>query len=124
MNRPVDTPLSKFEQQTTVKVMNLKSQLKLYLELRSLTAAELSRKSGVSKQVISLWLNGAEPKKISQVKQVAGVLNTTVDHLCFGSGKEVESQKVTELDALMGDGWLGGLFEVKFRRVRNNGGGK
>lgn len=101
-------------------MMNLKTQLTLYLEIRNMTAAELSRKSGVSKQVISQWLGGAEPKKLDQVKSVATSLNTTVDHLCFGSGRDSESQKVTELDALFGDQWISGVFEVKLRRVKKN----
>ena len=98
--------------------MTLKAQLTLYLELRNMTAAELSRKSGVSKQVISQWLGGAQPKKLTQLRQIAEVLGTTIDHLCFGSGKDSSNQKITELDALLGDQWVSGLFEVRFRRVK------
>lgn len=98
--------------------MNLKSQLSHYIELRNMTAAELSRKSKVSKQVISQWLGGAQPKKLTQLKDVALVLDTTIDHLCFGSGSDTESKKVTELDALLGDGWIGGVFEIKLRRIK------
>ncbi len=83
-----------------------------------MTAAELSRKSGVSKQVISLWLSGSGPKKIDQVKKAAEALNVSVDNLCFGDGVDKDVQKITELDALLGDGWVGGLFEVRFRRIR------
>ncbi|MGZ3766152.1 MAG: helix-turn-helix domain-containing protein [Mucilaginibacter sp.] len=104
--------------------MNLKAQLTFYLELRNMTAAELSRKSGVSKQVISQWLSGAQPKKLEQVKKVASVLGTSIDHLCFGSGKDIESQKITEIDALLGNQWISGLFEVRLRRVRKNGDNK
>jgi transcriptional regulator with XRE-family HTH domain len=98
--------------------MNLKNQLRCYLDIRGMTATELARKSGVSKQVISLWLSGAEPKKVAQIKKVAASLGTTVDHLCFGDGRDESVQKVTELDALLGDGWVSGLFEVRFRRVK------
>lgn len=121
MKYQIDSILSSSVKSPSCKrYMNLKQQLRTYLELRDMTAAELARKSGVSKQVISLWLGGAEPKKLTQVKKVASVLGTTVDHLCFGSGKDEASQKITELDALLGDGWVSGLFEVRFRRVRDN----
>ena len=36
----------------------------------------------------------------------------------FRDGEDIEAQKVTELDALLGDGWLGGTFEVRLRRIR------
>ena len=98
--------------------MNLSKQLKFFLKARNLTAAELSRRSKVSKQVLSLWTNGAAPKRVVQVKQVADALGTTVDNLLFGDGKDLRSERVTELDALLGDGWVSGLFEVRFRRVR------
>ncbi len=98
--------------------MRIKEQLKLYLDFRDISAAELSRRSGVSKQVISSWLAGVEPKNISHVRKVAEILGTTVDHLCFGEGKSLDQEKVTELDALLGDQWIGGTFEIKLRRVR------
>lgn len=100
------------------RTMTLKSQLKYYLELRGLTAAELSRRSGVSKQVLSSWLAGSEPKKFSQVKKVCDVLEISLDHLLYGSGQDSDGQRVTEIDALLGDGWVGGVFEVRFRRLK------
>src|SRR3989338_10735419 len=102
----MDLPKTASRNQPNRRAMNLKSQLKLYLELRGMTAAEVSRKSGVSKQVLSLWLTGSSPKNIEQVKKVAAVLGTSVDHLCFGEGKDVESEKVVELNHLMGNDWI------------------
>lgn len=98
--------------------MNLKSQLQFYLGESGTTAAELARKSGVSKQVLSQWLSGAEPRKLAQVKQVASALGTSVDNLCFGKGVDQERERITELDALLGDGWVGGHFEIRLRRVK------
>ena len=98
--------------------MNLKEQLRFLLEQKGMTAAQLSRKSGVSKQVISVWLAGGSPKKIEQVKKVAAALDTSLDHLCFGNGIDQEGQRVVEIDALLGDGWVSGLFEVRFRRIK------
>lgn len=96
--------------------MNLQNQLKLYLDIEDLTAAQLSKKSGVSKQVISLWLKGASPKNIEQVKSVAEVLKTNVDHLCFGDGKE--AKKKSEFESLTEDEWFSGQFEIKIRRIK------
>ena len=118
MKPPVDFAKAVPANIPNVREMNLKSQLKLHLERRGMTAAELARKSGVSKQVVSHWLNGAKPKNINQVKKVADALGTTLDHLLFGSGEDLERRRVTELDALLGDGWVSGLFEVRFRRIK------
>jgi transcriptional regulator with XRE-family HTH domain len=96
--------------------MNLQNQLKLYLEIEDLTAAQLSKKSGVSKQVLSLWLKGASPKNVEQVKSVAEILKTTVDNLCFGSGKE--PKKKSDFDSISDDEWLSGAFEIKIRRIK------
>lgn len=114
------TGLKKVQDMTKLLLMelNLKHQLKLFLEHHEMTPAQLSRKSGVSQQVISLWLKGADPKKMSQVKNVADVLGTNVDHLCFGDGLNKEAQKITELDSLLGENWISGIFEVRFRRVK------
>src|SRR5690348_16404162 len=94
--------------------MNLRNQLPLYLAHRGMTAAELSRKAAVSKQLISAWLAGTEPKKIEHVHKVARTLGTTVDHLCFGEG--VASNP--SFEALAGEEWIEGLFELKLRRVK------
>jgi transcriptional regulator with XRE-family HTH domain len=100
--------------------MNLKSQLRQFLDLRSLTAAQLARRSGVSKSVLSDWLAGVTPRDIQHVKKVATALGTTVDHLCFGEGPEAQSSSASDdfLGGLAEGGWIGGLFEIRFRRVR------
>lgn len=95
--------------------MKLKKQLQLYLEYYDLTAAQLSRKSGVSQQVLSQWLRGADPRKISQVKSVSEALGCSVDHLCFGEGLERERSPEPLIGA---EDWLSGLFEVKIRRIK------
>lgn len=64
--------------------MNLKKQLLYYLKLNNLTAAELARRSQVSKQSISDWLAGISPRSIPQVKKIADTLQISLDELCFG----------------------------------------
>lgn len=63
-------------------------QLSYFLKQRKLSAAELSRQSGIAKQTISEWLQGAEPRSISSVKRVAQVLSVSIDVLYSGSNYE------------------------------------
>ena len=102
----------------SLKIMNLKKQLRFYLHLNEMSASQLAKKSGVPKQSLSGWLSGNTPRDVRQIKRVADVFCTSVDNLLFGDGKTMEQQKITELDALIGDGWISGLFEVRFRRVK------
>lgn len=87
-----------------------------------MTAAQVARKSGVSRSVLSDWLAGVIPRDIQHVKKVATVLGTSVDHLCFGNGVETVPEDVTKdlLGELMGEDWFGGIFEIRLRRVRRN----
>ena len=99
-------------------ILSLKSQLQFYLKDRGMTMAELSRKSGVPRQSLSQWAQGTTPRMIDQVKSVADVFNTSIDNLMYGSGLDQEREQVNDLQALLGDDWIGGLFEVRFRRVK------
>lgn len=97
--------------------MNLNKQLKLYLERHDLSATQLAKKSGVSKQVISLWMNGGSPKRIEHVKAVADIFGVTVDHLCFGS--DISKQGSPDSFALLAsDDWMSGIFEIKVRKLK------
>lgn len=87
------------------------------MEAKDLSAAALSRKSGVSKQVLSLWLSGTKPRNIYHLKSVAAALDTTIDNLVFGTGKG--SEAFNEGKDFKGAGWISGVFEVKFRRVKS-----
>lgn len=118
MSSPIDSAHGAASLPPNYRKMNLKAQLRFYLDKRGMSAAELARKAGVSKQVLSLWSGGAKPKNIDQAKRVAIALGTTLDNLMFGNGVDDASEKATELDALLGTGWVSGLFEVRFRRVR------
>jgi transcriptional regulator with XRE-family HTH domain len=64
--------------------MNLKKNLKRILADQDLTAAQLSRKTGVPKTTLSEWLAGGNPRDLTKVKHVADALGLTVDQLCFG----------------------------------------
>lgn len=79
--------------------MNFKNQLLYHIKVQNLTAAELSRRSGVSKQSISDWLAGVQPRSIPQVKKVADVFAISVDSLCFGKDFERERSSRPTTDA-------------------------
>jgi transcriptional regulator with XRE-family HTH domain len=101
--------------------MILKDRLRFLLDQRSMTAAALARKAGVSKQVISVWLGGAEPRKLDQVKKVADALGVSMDSLCFGEPGMQEAPD--SMGTLFGNGgWVTGVFEVKLRRIKKRQG--
>ncbi len=103
-----------------VTLMNLKQQLKFYLEHREVSASQLARKAKVPKQSISGWLAGSNPRDIRQIKRVADVLGVTIDHLMFGSGEDSQQSKAKSFDALIDGEWFSGLFEVRLRRIKDN----
>jgi transcriptional regulator with XRE-family HTH domain len=96
-----------------MKMDKLKLQFRLadLLKAQGLSQAELSRKSGVSKQVISQWLGGVEPRKVNQIKQVATVLNTSVDDLCFGPSENLPTTSNP-------NDFIAGIFEIRMRRIK------
>lgn len=103
---------------THVMTLNLRNQLRFYLEHREVSATELARKAKVPKQNLSGWLAGKRPADISQVKRVAEALGISLDNLLFGNGAEKKEEKAADLETLLGDNWLTGLFEVKLRRIK------
>lgn len=98
--------------------MTLKKQLKHYLERYDMTAAQLARKANVPKQSLSGWIAGSKPRDVTQVKKVADALGVSLDNLLFGQGEDKGLSGDAEMSALLGDGWVGGVFEVRFRRVK------
>lgn len=65
--------------------IKLKYQLKRLLAESDITAAELARQTGVTKQSLSDWIGGIPPRNITAVKQVANFFGITVDELLFGN---------------------------------------
>jgi transcriptional regulator with XRE-family HTH domain len=118
--KPVNPSTSSVSAPIKIGIMelNLKKQLRFFLDRREMSAAQLARKAGVPKQSLSGWLGGSKPRDVLQVKKCAEVLGTTLDHLMFGEGENREQEKHTELNALFGDEWISGLFEVRLRRVK------
>ena len=99
--------------------LNLKNQLLFYMKAYGITAAELSRRSKVSKQSISDWTAGVTPRSLFHLKRVANALHLTVDELCFGdasvSGEQRDGPQIS--DRTDQGLWLTGVFEGKLRRI-------
>ena len=98
-------------------MMKLAKQLKLFIAIKHESVSGLARKSGVSRDAIHAWLAGKQPRNLNQVRDVAQVLGTNVDTLCFGDGIDVVNEKSNALGALFGNDWVHGTFEIKIRKV-------
>lgn len=95
--------------------MRLKQNLKHLLELKGITASNLSRISKTPKQTLADWLAGVSPKDLVAVKRVATALNVTVDDLCFG---DVDITTTSEIERHL-DEIHAGHFEVILRKIKN-----
>jgi transcriptional regulator with XRE-family HTH domain len=68
---------------TSKLTFRLRHNLATLLKERNLTAAQLSRKTGVAKQVLSDWLSGVQPRKIEHLYVVSRELGTSIETICF-----------------------------------------
>lgn len=93
--------------------MNLKSNLKLYLASKSMTAAELSRITKVPKATISDWLSGRSPKNLLHLKNIASYFEVSIDELVFGhfGSPSLNETETTDLVPF-------GTFDVFMKRVK------
>jgi len=87
------------------------------MQKKNETVSGLARKSGVSRDALHDWLAGKQPRNLSQLRTVAQALDTNIDNLCFGEGIENIKEKSSDISALLGNEWVSGVFEIKFRRV-------
>ena len=76
---------------------NFKDRLREALELRQMTAAELSRKSGVDKGSISNYLKGKFIPKHSSIFEMARALDVSPSYL-LGFAVTIEGKAVADLD--------------------------
>lgn len=97
--------------------LKLKEQLRSLLKANDMTAAQLSRKAGVSKQVLSNWLSGEHPRKIEDVRKVAQVFSLSLDELLFAESPPEKKSNPNLLDMLSG-GVIKGLYEVSIKKVK------
>jgi transcriptional regulator with XRE-family HTH domain len=114
-----------------VQEFRLRHNLAAVLRTRGMTAAELSRQTGVAKQVLSDWMAGVQPRKLEQLYVVAQTLGVSMDGLCFAKsegdlmsdGKSSGSAGSSGVYSDSGEGDLQypdeiqGRFEVYMRRI-------
>ena len=110
--------------------MKLKQNLRQLLISHDMTAAQLSRQTGVPKTTLAEWLSGGNPRDIKKLKMVAKVFRVTVDDLCFcdKDGTEASSNsedspgtlsdKIQILEQHL-DEIRAGVFEVILRRAKS-----
>ncbi len=114
----------------------LRHNLPTLLKDRGITAAQLSRKTGVAKQVLSDWMSGVQPRKIEHLYAVARELSVSMESLCFaGSDDELLANGrsgfagVAKVATDSGGGGSGGMvispdeirgrFEIHLRRIED-----
>ncbi len=93
--------------------MKLNKTLKRLLNESELSATELSKLTDIPLSTLHGWINGVEPKSISQLKKIADFFDVSLDFLCFG---EPKSKNIKDFG---GDISIGN-YEVILRRIRED----
>jgi transcriptional regulator with XRE-family HTH domain len=90
----------------------LRQNLASLLKARGITAAEVSRRSGIAKQVLSDWLTGVQPRKLEQLYAVAQILGVSIETLCFTASEEpILTKQSTSPQEIRGK------YEVYLRKI-------
>lgn len=97
--------------------MNLKKQLRFYLNKRNMSVSQLSKLAKVPNATLNDWVNGRKPRNLDHVKKVSTALNITIDNLLYGEGED-EDSKFSDISELFDDGWVSGVFEIKIRQYK------
>lgn len=102
--------------------LRLRQNLSSLLKDCGMTAAALARKTGVSKQVLSDWMAGVQPRRLDHLYKVAQALGVSIEALCFSEadGAAIE-RKLDVRDGGAGSGSelteIRGRYEVYMRRI-------
>ena len=106
----------------TTPVFRLRQNLAVVLKDRHVTAAQLSRQSGIAKQVLSDWLAGVQPRKLEQLYGASLILNVSLEKLCFAQTTQSLLENDNEVNSA-NEGRpihfdeIRGRFEVHLRRI-------
>lgn len=106
-------------------ILRLRQNLTTLLRDREMTASELSRKTGVAKQVLSDWMAGVQPRRLDHLYHVALALGVSIERLCFTvDDKDVLAKKTESSDIPPGGSSdiqeLRGRYELYLRRIGDN----
>ena len=107
--------------------MNFGQSLKKTREDQSLSQHELARKLDVAQSTIGMWELGRRTPKLSEIKRVAGILNTNINRLLGEEESEkkveiiknvvfIDGQKIAELNEGDVAKIIEHIFEVKKNR--------
>ncbi len=97
---------------TNEEFMKFTENLKNYLQENKLSLKELSQRIGVPVSTAHSWINGVPPKSIKVMKQIATVLDISLDELCFG---ESIKQHDTNIVITIGSE----SFKLVFKKVKS-----
>lgn len=78
----------------TPPTFDLRHNLKNLLKTERLSISELSRQTGITKQILSDWLAKTQPHNLPQVKLVATFFKLTIDDLYFNSNNQTNPKIV------------------------------
>lgn len=96
----------------------LRHNLAAVLRHRGMTAAELSRKTGVAKQVLSDWMAGVQPRKLEQLYAVARTLGVSMEALCFADAERLLKDARPILGGSVSDLGAGGAKSDDLRELK------
>lgn len=96
--------------------MKLNEILTKLMKEADISPTKLSKATNVPLSTLHGWMQGIEPRSISQVKNIADFFGINIDYLCFGKDPFEDSnnpiiQYENEINA--------GTFEVVLRKVKN-----
>ena len=83
LEKSLQLPQSVIFYEPKTQELMLKSNIMIILKKRGIKQSELSRISGIPKQVICDWTAGIKPKCVIRVKRLADCLGVTLDELLF-----------------------------------------
>ena len=94
--------------------LKLKETLDKLMKSNALNVPRLAKLTGISKQTLSNWMAGQQPKNIGQVKTIADHFGVSLDYLFFGEDLRSKRSLIEEA----GEEINAGVFEVVLRRVK------
>jgi transcriptional regulator with XRE-family HTH domain len=106
---------------TKEHTFRLRQNLTSLLKDRRITAAQLSKTTGIAKQVLSDWMSGGRPRHLEQLFVVSKILNVTLEALCFSESPLLAVTPFSQPG--QNHTWTGdelrGQYEVYLRRIKD-----
>ena len=100
-----------------MNVGNFQKSLRKLMDKRDVTAAKLSKATGIPKSTISEWLQGRQPKFDETILKLARFLNVSPEALL--AGEESADEAVEQMLSVASDGFVqihDGIFRLKIEK--------